>query len=148
MKNVLLWIVCFLLPSNLCLSQEPSGKLPQAIRSTLDRRLPGWKFAEVMDDIRHFLREHVSPNAQPELIIGDFDGDGQQDYALLVAHGKEVRLLAFLNRGAKYKLYELGEPGEYLTLGRKGTDGFDFHADKKFKYANDAIEVWIFEKAG
>ena len=141
-------MACFFLLSNLCLGREPSGELPPAIKATLDRRFPGWGFVGVRDEIRHFLRERVSAGARPDLVSGDFDGDRRRDYALLVVHNEEVLLLAFLNRGARYKLYELGEPGEYLTLGKKGTDGFDFHADKKFKYANDAIEVWIFEKAG
>lgn len=136
-----------------------AGQLPVAIKSMLDRRFPGWKFMEVGDDIRHFIRERVSADARPDLVTGDFDGNGQFDYALLIAHGRvlnnrgevigpKARLVVFLRKGGGYKLYELNEPGDYLTLGRKGAQGFDFHAGRKFKYRNDAVEVWMFGKSG
>ncbi len=158
MRNVLL-LTCLLPASILCFGQAPPSQLPLAVKSALDRRFPGWEFIEVGDDIRQFISKRISTNARPELVEGDFDGNGKQDYALLIAHGKvfndrgkairpKVHLVVFLNRRGRYKFYELDEPGEYLTLGRKGADGFNFDADKKFEYTNDAIQVWIFEKAG
>ncbi len=159
MKNVLRLMLCFMLVSNIYGGQGLSEQFPLAIKSSLDRRFPGWKFLEVSEEIRDFFKKEVGPDARPELIKGDFDGDELSDYAMLIEHGEvvnehgeaiaaEAHLVVFLKRGNKYKFYELDDPGEYLMLGIKGTDGFDFQADKKFKYANDAIEVGIFEKAG
>lgn len=147
------------LTSNVCIAQELPDRLPNAIRSSLDRKFPGWKFLKVREDIRSFLTERVSVDTHPELIKGDFDGNKMSDYAMLIEHGSshneggavivhEKHLLVYLNKGTKFKFYELNEPGEYLTLGKKDTNGFDWHANKKFKYANDSIEAWIFEKAG
>lgn len=158
--------VCLILPlaggifaQHEAVASDTSGGLPAAVKSALDRRFPGWRLVDGSKDVRRFLKERVSADARPDLIRGDFDGNGQPDYALLLSHGGEfnnrgetvgpkVRLVVFLRKGGKYKFYELSDPGEYLTLGRKGEDGFDFHAGRKIKYRNDAIEVWIFEKAG
>jgi hypothetical protein len=141
------------------LAAESPGRLSAAVKSLLDTRFPGWEFAEVGDDIRHFIKERVSADARPDLIRGDFDGNGRLDYALLISHGRvfsarneaigpKTHLVVLLSRGGKYRLHDLGEPGEYLTLGKKGADGFDFHAGRRFKYRNDAVEVWLFGKAG
>jgi len=140
-------------------SQELRATLPAAIRSALDAKLPGWAFAEVDDDIRRFLRERVSPKARPEIIRGDFDGNGRPDYALLITHGRilngsgeaigmKVYVAAFLRKGRGYKLHLLNEGGDYLALGKKGTYGYDFHAGRRFKYAHDVIESGDFEKSG
>jgi len=140
-------------------AQELRGSLPAAIRSALDDKLPGWAFAEVGDDIRRFLRERVSPEARPEIIRGDFDGNGRLDYALLITHGqilnsggeaigRKVYIAAFLKRGRGYKLHLLSEGGDYLALGKKGTYGYDFHAERKLKYMHDVIESGHFEKTG
>lgn len=141
------------------MAAESPGQLPAAAESVLDTRFPGWEFVEVGDDIRRFIKERISADARPNLIRGDFDGNGKPDYALLVSHGRvfnargeaigpKTHLVVLLSGGGKYRLHVLGEPGEYLTLGKKGAEGFDFHAGRKFKYRNDAVEVWVFEKAG
>jgi len=85
------------------------------------------------------------------------------DYALLIVHtnfdksGKTfshvVEKLAFLKKGARYKLYVLEESAPanlevYLTLARKGEEGRDFHTRRKFRYPNDSVSVSYFEKAG
>ncbi len=161
MKILLFIIICLMLPT-LSLGQEPSPELPSEIRSMLDKKFPGWTFPEVDQSVRSFLRERVSANARPEIITGDFDGNKKADYAVLIKHGKaldesgkvigeNVYAVAFLKQKNGYKLFVLNADGgapEYLTLGRKGTASYDHEADKKFTYANDSIEGWIFEKAG
>ncbi len=69
-----------------------TSRLPVAIKSVLDRRFPGWKFIEVGDDIRHFIREQVSADARPDLVTGDFDGNGQLDWWVLSARKEETRV--------------------------------------------------------
>jgi len=159
MKTVMTLMLCLVLTSHVSGRQGFSEQIPLAIKSSLDSKFPGWKFPEVREEIRQFLKQEVSADARPEVIAGDFDGNELTDYALIIEHGKllnergeaigiNAHLVVYLNRGGKYKFYELDDPGEYLVLGRKGTNGFDFKADKKFKYENDSIEVGIFEKAG
>ncbi|CAN5332507.1 hypothetical protein BH20ACI2_BH20ACI2_16890 [soil metagenome] len=161
MKILLSIILCLMIPT-LSLGQEPSLEIPSDIKTTLDKKFPGWKFAEVDEYVRSFLRERVSANARPEMIMGDFDGNGKADYAVLIKHGKaldesgkaigeNVYVVAFLKKRNGHKLYVLnadGDTPEYLTLGRRGEQSYDHHANKKFTYANDSIEGWIFEKAG
>ena len=154
-------LICLTLPI-LSLGQEPSLEVPSEIRSMLDKKFPGWKFPEVDEYVRSFLRERVSATARPEIITGDFDGNKQADHAVLIKHGKvlgesgkvigeNVYAVAFLKQRNGYKLIVLNGDGgatEYLTLGKKGTEIYDHEAGKKFTYSNDSIEGWIFEKAG
>ncbi len=146
----------------LSLGQEPSLEIPSEIKILLDKKFLGWKFAEASEDVRSFLRERISVSARPEIVMGDFDGNGKADYAVLIKHGETLNgsgkvigqngyVVAFLKKRNGYGLHVLnadGDAPEYLTLGRKGTQSYDFEAGKKFTYANDSIEGWIFEKAG
>ena len=161
MKILLSIFICLVIPI-LSLGQEPLLEIPSDIKINLDRKFPGWKFAEVDEFVRSFLKERVSVNARPEIITGDFDGNGKADYAVLIKHGKaldesgkvvgeNVYAVAFLKKRNGYRLYVLNADGgapEYLTLGRKGEQSYDWEASKKFTYTNDSIEGWIFEKAG
>jgi hypothetical protein len=150
-----------LLPTTVA-SSVKSDRLPEVINSTLNRKFPGWRLSEVSVDVRQFFRERF-PDARPNLIEGDFDGNGRTDYALLIEHtnfnksGKTfthvVELLAFLKKGATYKLYTLKEsapatPELYLTLAGKGKEGRTFHTQSRFRYPNDSITASYFEKAG
>ncbi len=53
----------------LSLGQEPSLEIPSDIKTMLDKKFPGWKFAEVDKYVRSFLRERVSANARPEMTL-------------------------------------------------------------------------------
>jgi len=139
-----------------------SDQLPKAISSKLNKRFPGWRFSEVSGDVQQFFKERF-PDARPNLIKGDFDGNGQMDYAMLIEHsnfdesGKAfthvVERLAFLKKAAKYKLYILEEyspadPIVYLNLAKKGKESREFQTQTKFRYPNDSISISFFEKAG
>ena len=136
--------------------------LPQSIRSTLDSHFQGWRFSQSDDDVKSHFADRL-PSAQPNLITGDFDGNRQVDFAMLVEHknfnepGKTfthlVETLVFLKKGVSYKLIRLQEPSPsspefYLTLARKGDEGQNLHTEKRFRYPNDSISTWFFEKAG
>ncbi|MDQ3918284.1 MAG: hypothetical protein M3348_07385, partial [Acidobacteriota bacterium] len=137
-------------------------RLPRAVRAALDARFPGWRFAEAGAEVRRFFAERF-PGARPDLIKGDFDGDGRTDFALLIEHGnferrgvsfeRVVERLAFLKRGTGYRLYSLersspADPELYLTLARKGAASREFRTGRRFKYPHDSISVSHFEKAG
>lgn len=162
MKILLILLLCFLLTPIKVANGAESEQLPKAIRSILDKRFPGWRFSEVSSDVQQFFRERF-PDARPNLIRGDFDGDGRMDYAMLIEHSNfnrrgaafsnVVEQLAFLKRGVGYKLYFLDEyapsnPELYLNLARKGEVGHDFKTERKFRYPNDSISISYFEKAG
>ena len=162
MKIFLPLLLCSsLAPGPHAAQPSPRRGLPPAVRSALDRRYPGWKFPHVNDEVRKFVKDYFSPAAAPEFTSGDFDGNGEVDYAVLVEHGtivgeggkavgKRVRLVAFLKQGGGYK-FRLVDPeggGEYVFTFRKGEKGYDYDTGKNFTYRNDAIATGIFEKAG
>lgn len=162
MKSILLLLLILSLFPHRYIAQETlNPEVPTAIRSELDRRFLGWEFPVVRDEIRSFLREHISPNARPEIIIGDFDGNGQSDYAMLIEYGvilngngetigKNSYIVAFLKREDIYDFYMVNFEGggEYITLIRRGGRDYDYETDGQFTYENDAIFAGIFEKAG
>jgi hypothetical protein len=145
--------------SVLTVGKVQEHELPATIRLKLDERYPGWRFAQISDEIRRATKEWASPASQLNLISGDFDGNGEVDYALLIEHGgmpndegatvgRSVNIVAFLRRGAKYKFSLVDSSGgDYLLLGRKGDGRYDYEARKKFTFTNDAIESVTFEKA-
>src|SRR6266852_1794366 len=61
--------------------------LPPQARVALYEKFPDWQFVNVSDEIREVLKRDCGPNIRPDLISGDFDGDGQADYAALISHG-------------------------------------------------------------
>jgi hypothetical protein len=153
-------MLLFVVP-NLTWGQQQSIQIPRDVRLVLNKRFPGWKFVDVNPDIHKSLKENVSANARPELIRGDFDGNGLLDYAAYIVHGtapnRKVSIVALLRTRNRPKLYVLEsntivtEPvssDSYLALYKKGEEGYNYHTDKKFRYANDVIFVGIFEKAG
>jgi hypothetical protein len=140
---------------------EVPPELPTAVKASLDKNFPGWQFPFVSNDIRRFLKERVSTDARPEVITGDFDGDGQLDYAVLIEYGEVAKtqepprppghdfyLVALLNRPSGYEMSRIGEGVEYLSLMKKGDRDHNYEADRYFHYAHDAIFAGHFEKGG
>src|SRR5215213_1653338 len=112
-------LILLLLPTLLLLPSMASGSnvakydLPIAVRIRLDKRFPGWRFANVGDEIRRALKEYA-PGAQPEFARGDFDGNGKVDFALLIEHGevlnnegvatsRKIHLVALLRNRKGYR---------------------------------------------
>jgi hypothetical protein len=134
-------------------------QLPSTVRAELDNRFSGWRFPKVDEGIHRYLRENISADIHPEFISGDFDGNGQLDYAVMIEHGvalgedgnpvgHNTYVVAFLKNGNKLKFYMVHDGGEYITLMKKGEKDYDYATDKNFIYKNDAIFSGYFEKAG
>ena len=97
------------------------------------------------------------------MISGDFDSNGWPDHALLNEYRNTDpresstyfnEVVAFLNEEGRFRLTKLRDrqpgpnPGLYLTLQKKGAEGLDFEAKKKFTYPNDSIGEWFLGKGG
>ena len=90
------------------------------------------------------IKQWGGPDAHPELIQGDFDGDGRLDYAVLIEHGSitddrsivvgpDAYIVAFLNRHDKYKMTVVTrEGGSCLQLMRRGDRDYDYEAQREF----------------
>ena len=141
------------------LRQDVSVTLPASMKSILDRRFPGWSYLPVDDEIRKFLKEYVSEYARPDLINGDFDGNSQTDFAVLI-EGKtrspkgasiemrKARLVVFLTKAAGFQIKVLDPEGAYLVLMKRGDWDYSYETDQYFTYQSDAIFAGIFEKGG
>ena len=151
-----LWLV-----AGLPMTQEPAPlNLPPEAQALLNDKYPGWTFAPVEDEIVRYVERQGARGTRPDLIAGDFDGDGRTDYAALVAHGiveggdgvpvgPRVRLLAFMQREKGFKLFVVDDwgGGDYICLARKGEQGYDYETQENFVYEHDAICAVIWEKA-
>ena len=118
--------------------------VPDAVRVSLDGSCPGWRLAPVLPEIAEEIRGRT-PSWPPNLIPGDFDGNGQVDVAVLASCGDRVELVAFLAGAAGFTKFVIepaqpADPRQFLHLIQK-------------EYGRDAIGVeyiaigghaWIF----
>lgn len=108
--KVLLLVALVIAPGLVCNSfAQESALIPAGVKSILDQMHPGWKLAQISDENRQICFKKDS-KFRPTLIWGDFDGDGKQDYAVIVDYGKKSSVMAFLARGTGYKAFELFTP--------------------------------------
>jgi hypothetical protein len=156
------FVILVLLAAGGRLRAQDSSVVPASVRSALDRMHPGWRIAAVGAEVRSAVGERLGRT--PGVIAGDFDGDGRQDVAVLIEYRNIdepqktfthfVEAIAFLLTDRGFTAVPLRErqPGPnadlYLTLQRRGDQGFDFEANKKFTYSHDSIGEWYFGKAG
>jgi|SRR6185295_5816426 len=150
-------LICTFCLQSASWAQNQSDRLPSSVRLELNRRFPRWKFAEVSPEVRQFFETDMIGKS-PNLIDGDFDGNGKRDYAVLITHGKarygkltwpRSLLIVFLRKSSGYRMHVIKEPnGEYLCLARKGEKDFNYDEQKEITYANDAILTGILEKGG
>ena len=140
---------------------QPTPNLPTSIRAALDAEFPGWRLAETSAAVQDFV-ERRSHGSRPNVLVGDFDGNGQFDYALLIEHGYFDRrgkafshvkqTIVFLAGENSFRRIPLDQPSPadpsvYLSLRTKGAEGFDLKANRKFTYPNDSIGYSYLEKA-
>ena len=130
---------------------EATPELPRPIKVLLDRNFPGWQFPAVSDDDCQSVKSWGGKDAFPQLIHGDFDGDGRLDHAVLIEEGSEtdgrglvgrpdVYIVAFLARRNEYRmLIVTHEGGGSLQLMRKGDRDYDYDTQREFTYSNDTI---------
>jgi hypothetical protein len=127
-------------------SGQDATVIPAAIRTILDQRHTGWRVAGVSPEVRIALGQKLG--LTPNVVSGDFDGNGRVDYAMLVEYpdtdGPDTRFthfvdaFAFLGNGAGFALIPLRDrrpgpnPDLFLTLQPRGTQGFDFEANARF----------------
>ena len=140
-------------------TQQPSKlELPPQARDALYLKFPDWRYADISDEVRQLFKEDAAANTRPDLITGDFDGDGRADFAALILHGTtrveqnevvgpDFSLVIFMARDQSYQLHVIEDPGGgYLELIHKGDGSYDYEAQKEFTFEHDAIDAIIFEK--
>ncbi len=158
-KPLSTFLIALLLAAYPIPAQPSLLELPAEARSMLYLKFPDWRFAYIPDDEREALKQYSPAILQPDLISGDFDGDGHQDYAALIVHGvtrvehdeiisPDFALVIFMAHRSGYQLYTIEDPGgEYIALIHKGDRGYNYELQAEFTFENDAIDAVIFEKA-
>lgn len=93
----------------LALAMQATIAVPDAVRLELDAICAGWRLAAVLPEIAEEIATRT-PSWPPNLLPGDFNGDGETDVALLVDCGGRVQLLAFLTGGRGFTKAVLEPP--------------------------------------
>lgn len=139
-------------------AQTATLELPSEARNLLNVKFSDWKYAECDDEVRQFLKQEY-PAVRPDLISGDFDGNGRSDYAAMIVHGvtrvedgqvvgPDAAIVVFLAQEHGFQMSVIDDPaGDYLMLIGKGEKAYDFEQQKEFTFEHDAIDAVIFEKA-
>lgn len=139
-----------MLPLALLTLLAGAALLPSAVTPELDSRYPGWQLATAAPQITSWFSECRFKFA-PNLVTGDFDGDGKTGYVLQIQTkgGKQV-MIAFMDRGRKFETHILATdppgPFSYLPRMEKGSKDFDFTTLKPFRHPVDAVDLIYFEK--
>jgi hypothetical protein len=79
----------------------PVAGMPDTVRSILDRQYPCWVKPAISDyDLR--TCKQPNPDFQYWFVWGDFDGDGNKDYATQFKEADKNYILVFFNRGNQF----------------------------------------------
>ncbi len=115
-------------------AELPGGQaLPKAVKEALDDRFKRWEVASVDPQAIACRRDGEE---SPAIVQADFNSDGQQDIALALKVGDEVRLIVIVARMEESTLMDVdslgrGAAGGYLGIEKRGT---------KFKASNVGVE--------
>lgn len=134
-----------------------TNALPTAIRAELTAAFPGWQVAAFPAKLDRVWRR-AFPDAIPNVLRGDYDGDGRLDVAVLIEYisgasspqpKRVTRAFVFLHRVSGFRMLALtGEvefnanDGLHLWPIARGEKGRDLNTpDVEFAYEHDAVAV-------
>lgn len=71
--------------------------LPAKVKSYLDKTYTGWKQSVMASDAE------CSDEFKKQVVVGDFDGNGKDDYATRITHKRKGYFMAFIEQKGNYK---------------------------------------------
>jgi hypothetical protein len=126
---------------------EKGTELPDAVRADLNRHAGAWRLVSI---------KQPGAGKCVSVVTGDFDGNGQSDYAVYIVAGKgptekRQRLILYLKNGEQYSRRTLSRQSpnndECLGFFRKGTKDYRYDTHQSFRYRYDTVGLFS-EKAG
>lgn len=111
---------------------QPMIAPPDAVRRELDALCTGWQLAPVIPEIAAEIKTRT-PSWPPNLLPGDFNGDGRSDVAALVECHGTAQLVAFVANGPGFTSQVLEKPQPY--------DAREFLHLIRGEFEHDAIGV-------
>lgn len=132
--------------------------LPAGVKTYLATHLQDWQLPhpEMWDAL--WFQSYKKPDALVNLISGDFNCDGQSDYALLLSYKKDSTIGTWIIQSAEagynpIKLEAFEKPEDHIQLGleliEQGMLNYidpDADTTRSLKLACPAVQVTYFEK--
>jgi len=156
MKRLLLLLILLCIGGE-ARSYAQSIKLPAECKKILNNTFRGWELASIKKEINDYHRK-MKFSFAPNLVKGDWNGDGKIDYAVLIKKGRlknsqgevigDPRFtLLFVKTKKSFKSFRF-EGSDYIHLMKKGTKDYDYKTNKTFRYKNDTVFDGFWEKGG
>lgn len=151
-------MIVFVVP---VLAHQKIMTVPHEVMAILDNEYAGWSLVDNFSVLREPVLSYLNldtSKSHPNLVWGDFNGDGKRDYAVFVerktASGEKERfLVAFLRCGTSFQMHLLeravypAQIGDYIWLARKGSRYYDYDRERYFRLEHDGIQAVVIEKA-
>jgi hypothetical protein len=127
------------------------GMIPSEIQSLLNSKYQGWRLAEPSREDRQTCFDKRT-GFQPSIVWGDFNGDRQRDYAVLITQRRQVILVVFLNQGTTYTEYAVnsdpvGGTIPVLGVSKRGEKYFDHERNRNGIYPLETVTATYCESS-
>lgn len=120
--------------------------IPVQCRAEIGNKLKDWRPLKVTSEVRELAKRQ---RFNPVVAKGDFDGDGQEDTAVLGTSGGATVLTICLNRVNKPTLHIIRKPycDDSVETARRGGKHLNVETGRLEKLKYDGVSVSCFERA-
>lgn len=128
-------------------AQAKPPELPAACQTLITKNFPAWKPVVPAADVVAWAK---SQKFNPVIAVGDFDGNGQKDWATIGADGKKGKVVLCLNKAGKVSLAVAEDDGctdLIYSIGAKAKV-FNYDTGKDEVLKRDSVSTSCFEKSG
>ena len=116
-------------------------------RSAIDSEVKDWHFPVVSNDVAAWAQqEHFNP----VVAVGDFDGNGETDEAILLETTNSVKIAVCFSKRHSLTVTLIEQPycSDYVATSPARSEHYNYETDATERIQHDGINVGCFEKAG